>query len=368
MLAPARYTHDRPRAPPVSAPSRNRATLADIARACGVSAATVSLALRGNTLVNAATRERVVRESERQGYVRNRGAANLRQQVSSSIALVINDLSNPFFAEFAAGVDEALGAAGYITLLGSTAESPERQSAVIRSLMEHCPAGIILSPAEGSRGPGLRRVLVGDVPVLVFNREVPDGDWDFLACDNRHGAFLATRHLLGLGHRRIVFVGGHAGSSSCRERRLGYLDAMRAAGIEPSAQWLVECAPTRIEAAAEGRRVAQAMPQVSAAVCYNDIVALGLVHGLAAAGRRAGADFAVTGFDDIPEAALFEPALTTVAVDPRGLGRRAAAIVLGRIGTGAYEPACEVAPAELLVRASSCAAPGTWAGQRAGSA
>lgn len=356
-LAAANHDHDRPRIPAVRRVSRGRATLADIASACGVSAATVSLALRGNPMVNEATRERVVRESERQGYVRNRGAANLRQQVSSSVALVINDLSNPFFAEFAAGVDEALGAAGYITLLGSTTESVARQDAVIRSLMEHCPAGIILSPAERSEGERLRRALGVHVPVLVFNREVAGGEWDFLVCDNRRGAALAARHLLGLGHRRIAFVGGHADSSSCRERRLGYLDAMRDAGIEPPAGWLVECAPGRVEAAAEGRRLAQAMPEVSAAVCYNDIVALGLVHGLASAGRRVGTDFAVTGFDDIPEAALFEPSLTTVAVDPRGLGRRAAGVILGRIGDPEPGPEREVAPVELVVRASSCAAP-----------
>lgn len=334
--------------------SRRRTTLTDIAKACGVSPATVSLALSGNPLVNAVTRERVVHESERQGYVRNRGAANLRRQVSSSVALIINDLANPFFAEFASGVDETLAAAGYITLLGSTAESVTRQEAVIRSLMEHCPAGIILSPAEGSLSDGLRRLLGTHVPTLVFNREVAGGDWDFLVCDNRRGAALATHHLIDLGHRRIAFVGGHAGSSSCRERRLGYLDAMRAAGVEPPAGWLFECAPVRQEAAAQGARLPDDLPGVSAAVCYNDIVALGLVHGLASAGRRVGDDFAVTGFDDIPEAALFSPSLTTVAVDPRGLGRRAAELVLGRMGEQPREPECIVAPVKLVRRGSSC--------------
>jgi LacI family transcriptional regulator len=97
-----------------------------------VSRATVSLVLRGSPLVHADTRARVEAELKRQRYVYNRAAANLRRQKSSSIALVINDLSNPFFAEFAAGVDEALGGEGYVTLLGSTGESPERQQAVLR--------------------------------------------------------------------------------------------------------------------------------------------------------------------------------------------------------------------------------------------
>ena len=105
-------------------------TVTDIARAIGVSRATVSLVLRGSPLVNVDTRAKVEAELRRQRYVYNRAAANLRRRTSSSIALVINDLSNPFFAEFASGVDEALGGRGYVTLLGSTGESPERQQAL----------------------------------------------------------------------------------------------------------------------------------------------------------------------------------------------------------------------------------------------
>src|SRR5690606_25516200 len=106
-------------------------TVTDIAQAVGVSRATVSLVLRGSPLVNVDTRAKVEAELRRQRYVYNRTAANLRRRTSSSIALVINDLSNPFFAEFAAGVDEALGDRGYVTLLGSTGESPKRQQAVL---------------------------------------------------------------------------------------------------------------------------------------------------------------------------------------------------------------------------------------------
>src|SRR3989442_1720312 len=122
---------------------RRRVTLNDIAEAARVSRATVSLVLRDSPLVHADTRARVETHMRKLGYVYNRAAANLRRQTSSSVALVINDLSNPFFAEFAAGVDEALAAAGYVTLLGGTGESASRQQAVLGSLMEHQPAAII---------------------------------------------------------------------------------------------------------------------------------------------------------------------------------------------------------------------------------
>jgi LacI family transcriptional regulator len=337
-----------------------RVTLTDIARGCGFSRATVSLVLRGSSLPAASTRAKVEAELKRQGYVYNRAAANLRQRRSSSVALVVNDLSNPFFAEFAAGVDDALGAAGYVTLLGGTGESPERQQRVLASLMEHDPAGIILSPAEGSDSGPLRDVLGSRTPVLVFNREPAHvrwsaSHWDYLALDNRRGAGLATRHLLERGHRRIAFFGGHAGSSSCRERRRGYCDALAAAGIRPEPDWMIETAPTRLDAASRIRIGALFTrdPAPTAAVCYNDAVALGLMLGLAARGIRPGHDFAITGFDDIPEAAVSTPPLTTLAADPHARGRQAAERILERVRRPDTDAVRGTIPVRLIIRASS---------------
>lgn len=336
-----------------------RVTVADIARACGLSRATVSLVLRDSPLPSAKTRERVRAELKRQGYVYNRMAAGLRTRTSSSVALVINDLSNPYFAEFAAGVDEALGSSRYATLLGSTGESVARQEQVLTSLIEHHPAGVILSPAEGSDGERLRAIIGVHTPVVVFNREPArmrwsTSHWDFLALDNRRGAQLATLHLVQRGHRRIAFVGGHAGSSSCRERRKGYAAAMAAAGIAVKPSWLVESAPTRIAAAGLAAALLARVAPPTAAVCYNDAVALGLMLGLAAHGRVPGHDFAVTGFDDIPEAAVSAPPLTTLATDPRARGRQAAQIILARVDHPDAAGKRTTARVRLVVRASSC--------------
>ncbi|MFC5488400.1 LacI family DNA-binding transcriptional regulator [Dokdonella soli] len=338
-------------------PPRRAVTVNDIARASGVSRATVSLVLRGSPLVHAETRNRVELELKRQGYVYNRGAANLRRRTSSSVALVINDLSNPFFAEFAMGVDEALVGEGYVTLLGSTGESPARQETLLASLMEHSPAGVILSPAEHSDGERLQRLLGPHTAVLVFNRELPGAGYDFLALDNRRGAWLATEHLLARGHRRIAFFGGHADSSSCQQRRQGYADAMIAAGIPPDPRWLIESAPTRVEASQRTVELFAHARAPTAAVCYNDNVALGLKLGLIARGVRPGLDFALTGFDDIPEAAQTTPPLTTIAVEPRARGRQAAELLLQRVRDRDAPTRQVVAPVQLVVRGSSGAPP-----------
>ena len=338
--------------------SQRQVTLNDIARACGLSRSTVSLVLRGSPLVHADTRRRVEAEMQRQGYVYNRAAATLRQRVSTAVALVINDLSNPFFAEFAAGVDEALGAKGYVTLLGSSGESAERQRQVLGSLMEHHPAGVILSAAEASDAADVGLAIGRNTPLLVFNRALietqPAGyDYDFLGLDNRAGARAATEHLLSLGHRRIAFYGGHADSSSCRERRLGYQDALRDAGIAADGAWMIETAPTRLEANAHVDGLLALEPAPTAAVCYNDAVALGLMLGLSRLGRHPGVDFAVTGFDDIPEAAVGIPPLTTVSVDPRARGRQAAELLLQRAAKPSLARRSVIAPVQLSRREST---------------
>ncbi len=332
---------------------RRTPTVTDIAAGAGVSRATVSLVLRESPLVHPDTRARVQAELAKQRYVYNRGAANLRRRTSSAVALVINDLSNPFFAEFAAGVDEALGDKGYVTLLGNTSESPSRQDAVLASLMEHTPAGVILSPAEGSDGKRVAQVLGANLAVLVFNREIKGGEWDYLALDNQRGAELATEHLIAHGHSKIAFFGGHASSSSCRQRRAGFEAAMKRAKLPLHKDWMIETAPNRLDAAANAATLFANTAEPTAAVCYNDAVALGLMLGLAARGVRPGKDFALTGFDDIPEAALASPPLTTVAVQPRERGRQAAELLLQRLGTHAPKPRQIVAAVQLKVRASS---------------
>lgn len=332
-------------------------TVTDIAEAVGVSRATVSLVLRDSPLVSARTRARVEAELKRQRYVYNRAAANLRRRTSSSVALVINDLSNPFFAEFAAGVDEALGEKGYVTLLGSTSESPQRQQAVVSTLMEHSPSGFILSPAEGSDATVLAQALGTRTNVLLFNRELEGADWDSLSLDNGQGTYEATRHLIDRGHRRIGFFGGHSTSSSCRQRREGYRRAMAEAGLEARPEWLVETAPNRLDAAACAGDMLLGHEPPTAAVCYNDTVALGLMLGLTSRGIRPGHDFAVTGFDDIAEASVAAPPLTTLAADPRARGRQAAALLLEKYDHPEAAPKRTVASVQLRVRESSCAHP-----------
>jgi LacI family transcriptional regulator len=200
------------------------------------------------------------------------------------------------------------------------------------------------------------------IPLLLFNRELggtlPEfAHWDQLMLDNQHGARLATEHLIARGHRNIAFFGGHHDSSSCRQRHAGYVEAMHTAGLRTEPYWRVECAPTRLDAAHHAPTLFAGVLVPTAAVCYNDAVALGLMLGLNQRGLRPGHDFALTGFDDIAEAALGMPPLTTLSVAPRERGQQAAQLVLQRLQQPQAASHQTVAPVQLIVRESSCPLP-----------
>ena len=205
--------------------AKERVTVIDIARAAGVSKSTVSLVLQGSSLVSAATRDRVNASIRELGYVYNRGAANLRQARSRIIGVVVNDLTNGFFAELAVGVDEVVQSAGYVQFLANAGESVDRQRQVIASMREHGIAGLVISPARGTGAADLKPLAASGLPVVVTVRNVPGARVSTVLSENRAGARAAGEHLIGLGHRRIAFLGGFADTAVLGERVAGLRDA-----------------------------------------------------------------------------------------------------------------------------------------------
>ncbi len=327
-------------------------TIVDIARRAGVSKSTVSLVLKASPLVRAETRARVAAAMTELGYVYNRGAASLRRARTGLVGMVINDLSNPFFTELAIGIERALQASGYVPFLANAAESLSRQADVVRAMREHGAAGLILSPAIGTDAAEIERLVGPSFPFVLAIRRVPDVRSALVVSDDSGGAARATAHLIGLGHTAIAFIGGLDGMGVRRDRVAGYRQALAAAQLVPAPDWLVESRPT-MDGGAEAMSRLLALPQPpTAAVCFNDVVAIGALHAIARAGRVPGRDVAVVGFDDTREAQLVTPALTTVAIDPPGLGERAAQMLLRQIAEGQRRVDAHVGEARLVVRAS----------------
>jgi LacI family transcriptional regulator len=334
-----------------------RITVIDIAHAAGVSKSTVSLVLQGSSLVNEATRAKVSSVIRELGYVYNRGAANLRQSNAKSkiIGIVVNDLTNSFFAELAVGVDMVVQSAGYVQFLSNSGENVDRQREVIASMREHGICGLIVSPARGTDAADLKPLVASGIPVVVAVRNVPGARVSSVMSDNHGGAFAAVEHLIALGHRRIAFLGGFSDTAVFAERFEGYRDAMRKAGLSVTDELVIGSAPSRAGGVDAIGRALSLADRPTAALCLNDAVAFGVCDGLRARRMEAGEDFAVVGFDDVIEAKTAVPALTTVSVDPQGLGQRAAQLLLKQINAGKADAEAVVSSVRLVVR-QSCGA------------
>jgi LacI family transcriptional regulator len=329
-----------------------RVTIVDIAKRAGVSKSTVSLVISGSALVKAETKRKVRAVADELGYVYNRGAANLRRARTNIVGMVINDLSNPFFAELAVGIEAALQGSDYIPVIANTGEDLERQARVFRTMREHGAAGVIVCPAGGTEREALAAFTSAGIPVVLAMRRVPGAAVSAVVPDNRAGAMRAVEHLARLGHSHLVFLGGLSSMTAFGERSQGFIDGVEQAGLVLTLGALVQASPTKAGGAEAMNQALRLSPAPTAALCFNDIVAIGAIHALSRHGLKAGVDFAVVGFDDIAEAAQMAPPLTTVAVDAKGLGERAARMLLRQIESGAARAETYVGAARLVVRES----------------
>ncbi len=329
-----------------------RPTVKDIARHAGVSRATVSLVLRNSPLVAEATRAGVQSSINSLGYVYDRAAANLRARLTHTVGLVICEITNPFYAELAAGIDDALDQAGWVAFVANTSESPDRQSRFIARMREHRVDGILLAPAEGTPPSSINELRRHGLPLVQILRRVGERKGDYVSADFRLGTVLAVEHLIRLGHRRIAFIGGGRRVTPARDRAEAFSEMLPRFGLPVGP--IVKCMPTReggASAIEELFRTKATAP--TAMLCHNDLCALGAMLGLVDRGLVPGRDVAVIGFDNIPEAAMHRPALTTVAIGAREIGEEAARLLLRRIKSPEASPESIILPPTLIIR-SSC--------------
>ena len=330
-----------------------RITLMDVARDAGVSRSTASLVLRDSPLVADSTRARVLASMQRLGYVYNRAAASLRTRRSRTIGLVVTDMTNPFFAQMTVGCEARLGEVNYALLLAITSEELAKQDRLLSTMHEYGVDGVLLCPAKDTTPETIEHLRRWRLPFVLVTRYLFDTDADYVGADNVLGAELAIEHLLTLGHRRISFVGGPADSSARQDRWRGYCRALERYGVPVDDRLSIASPVTRDG----GHQAILELPKCpdppTATLCYNDIVALGAMLGLQAAGRMPGRTFGVVGFDDIEEAALWRPALTTVSIAPHRIGTEAARLLLERIADPGGPPQQVILPPRLVVRESS---------------
>ncbi len=304
-------------------------TLLDVAVAAGVSRATVSLVLRDSPLVAVPTRERVRHAVTSIGYVYDRGAARLRSGFSGTVGLIVPEITNPFYAELTAGIDETLEAEGRLTFLANTNDCADRQERFLRRIREHAVDGILLCAAEGTSAALAEHLAAWRIPFVQILRTIEGMAGDVVAPDFRRGTEFAVGHLVGRGHRRIALMPSIRKTSATWERIEAFEGALRERGLEPYV--VIPCASDRDGAAAALTQLLATMPRPTAVVCHNDLIALGVLRALRDLGLEPGRDLGVVGFDDIPEASSCSPGLTSIATAPAEVGRAAARLLVQRI-------------------------------------
>ncbi|WP_439871240.1 substrate-binding domain-containing protein [Pseudomonas syringae] len=333
------------------------ATIKDVAALAGISYTTVSHVLNKTRPVSEPVRLKVEAAIAQLDYVPSAVARSLKAKTTSTIGLLIPNGMNPYFAELARGIEDYCERNGFCVILCNSDDNPEKQRSYLRVLLEKRVDGLIVSSVAGDTSVtcGLTEVRT---PLVIVDRELQGIDADMVRIDHEQGAWLATRHLLDLGHRHIACIAGPRESAVAELRLAGYRRAMQQVSIEVGAGWAVHSeftSPAGHEAA--GRLLAEHAP--TAIFAGNDVIAIGVLRAAAERSIRVPQDLSVIGFDDIQISRYVYPALTTVGQSIMQLGETAAGMLLSRIASPHATPVEKRLVKPCVVVRESTAAPNT---------
>ncbi|MDW8291289.1 MAG: LacI family DNA-binding transcriptional regulator [Armatimonadota bacterium] len=343
--------------------ARQRADMDTIAREVGVSKTTVYRALHNKGRIHPQTRERILQVARELGYRPNLVARSLRVQKTSTVGLVVVGLAGSFYSHILEGVDGVAQSNQYGVLLACSYGNPRKEREIIQMLLDKRVDGLIVAPADPEENREFYEELIASqVSIVLIDRYIPGLPIDFVATNNELGGYLATRHLLQLGRRRIVFV-----SNGSRERRatsvIGRFEGYRRALAECNLCETVELGPGLPDILPEEEYAYSAVTHylqqggtMDGVFAVNDDVAYGAIRALRDHGLRVPEDVSVVGFDNQDTSAFIFPPLTTVAQPMYEIGRVAASLLLERIHKGRTAPQQQVLLVPQLVVRQSCGA------------
>src|SRR5262245_14012622 len=335
--------------------SRAVVTIQDVAARAGVSAMTVSRVLNQPARVAPATRQRVEQAIRELGFVPNALARQLLRGRTHTIALLVSDISNPFFTQIARVVEDVAQRNGYIVIFGNSDESVEKERQYLHALQGRRIDGLLIAAASNASRSMLDLLTQRGTPFVLIDRAIDGVVADTVIGDNIGGARVLTEHLIRLGHRRIALVGGSREVPTARDRLRGYLAALREHDIEPQPALIVEDNYKR-DGGERAARLLVALPpeqRPTAIFAANNFIGVGVIEALREVQLGVPEDIAVVCFDDIELASALHPFLTVVAQPARTFGTIAMQFLLDRLdGTETAAPRKVVLPPELIVRVS----------------
>jgi LacI family transcriptional regulator len=328
-------------------------TIHDVAKRAGVAPITVSRVINNSGYCSAEIRERVEKAVAELGYVPNLLARSLRSKRTDTLALILTDITNPFFTTLARGVEDTASEAGFTVIFCNTDESESKEARYLQVLLQKQVDGFLLVPAQSKPG-AINLIHQHGEPVVILDRRVPAENVDVVRCDSEGGACELINLLISLGHRQIAVLSGPRGVSTAEDRVAGYCQAMHAAAIPVDENYIFFGEFNQEGGYEMTRRALNLYPRPTALFAANNFIAIGAMKALQDVGLDVPEDIALVGFDDLPPAMVSFPFFTVVSQPAYEMGRRATLLLLERLAnpeSGAFQEM--VLPTQIIVRHSS---------------
>jgi LacI family transcriptional regulator len=337
-----------------------------IAERAGVSIGTVSHVINETATVRPKLRERVLEAIRSMGYQPSALAQGLRKNRTNMLGMVIPDITNPFFPGVVRGVEDVAYKRSFRVILCNADNDPAKEESYVRELRSYHIAGLLIIPAAGADISGhLRAYASASVPVVCIDR-VPDG-WkgDAVLVANAEGAYLATRHLIQMGHKRLAVIAGPLKLTNAAERLKGFMRALNEARIVIEPEYVQEARFDTASGYQAALRLLQMLPRPTAIFACNDLMAFGVLQAARELNLRCPEDLSIAGFDSLEFTKFTDPSLTSVYQPGYQLGATAARLLLQRVD-GMQFPAKKVLLPTELKKRNSVGRPYTLAAEETG--
>lgn len=337
-------------------PRRNDtgATMKDVARAAGVSTATVSRTLMNPEKVSVQTRQKVENAVLEVGYYPHNLSRGMKRNESRTILVIVPDIGDPFFTDIIVGIEEIAAKHGYLVLIGDCRYQHKPEHTFVNLIVTKQIDGMVLLGSDvpfDSRHDEQRHF----PPMVMANEFAPELELPTVNIDNLTAAFNATHYLQSLGHTRIACISGPEELPLCQYRVEGYIQAMRRMGMPVREEYLVRGDFTH-ESGAECAAQLLALPEPPTAIfCHNDIMAIGVLWTARKQGLTLPQDLSVVGFDDLPAAQYCSPTLTTIAQPRYEIGRQSFLLLLEQLQGHTVAKGSRLLDSDLIIRESACA-------------
>lgn len=330
-------------------------TIHDIARELNISASTVSRALNDNPRISQKTKEKIKSVADSLGYRPNTMASNLRNKKSNTIGIVVPLINRHFFSSVISGVEDVAYKSGYNVVISQSNDNADKEINIVHSMFLNRVDGLIISIAmQTSNYDHLKLFRKKNIPLVFFDRAVPEMETDKIMVDDRAGGFKVTQHLIDQGYQRIAHVGGPQNLLIYQLRLKGYADALEKNGVAYDPSLVLTSTLTSDEGIVAVKKL-MSLPQPPDAIfCANDTVALSAMMYLRDSGIKIPQEMGIVGFSNEPSSKVVSPPITTIVQPGFEMGQKAAELIIRQIENKEKKTFYNIIlPTELEIRDSS---------------